>query len=176
MKRIIIGALVALTALGGVASADRGWRGRDVRHSQGGVTVAPSRGYYNQRPAYNRGHNRSYDRGHNRSYNRGYYVQRPTYRYVRRPIYVQRPVIRYRYVNYYQQPQVLVENYPARAGYYWVAGKWIWTGYEWSWQAGYYAPDPNATDYYSNTQSSEYYENPSYDPNYAPSYDYNNGY
>ena len=162
MKRIIFSALVALTAFGGVASADRGHG--NPRHAQGGVTVTPS-----SRGQWNRGYDnraRTYNRGYTRGYNRGY-VSRPAYRYVRRPIYVRRPVIRYHYYNYYQRPAVLVENYSSMPGYYWVAGQWNWDGYEWIWTPGYYAPDPNAQGYYSNSYSNGYYEqNPSYDPNY----------
>src|SRR5262245_28524820 len=132
MKRIILSALVALTAFGGVASADRGHGG--VRHSQGGVSVTHSHGRYVQprHVAYNRG-----------------YVSRPSYRYVRRPIYVQRPHIAFHYRNYYQRPVVLAENFAAMPGYYWVAGQWNWNGYEWLWTPGHYEPDPNAAGYYS---------------------------
>ncbi|HEU4611898.1 MAG TPA: hypothetical protein VFS15_07465, partial [Kofleriaceae bacterium] len=63
-------------------------------------------------------------------------------RFVRRPIYVKAPRIRYRYYNYYQRPAVLVENYAPMTGYYWVAGQWSWNGYEWIWTAGHYEPDP----------------------------------
>jgi hypothetical protein len=76
-------------------------------------------------------------------------------RVVRRPIYVQAPRVRVRYYNYYQQPQVLAENYAPMTGYYWVAGQWTWTGYEWTWTAGHYEPDPSYVE---------------------PSYDYNAGY
>jgi hypothetical protein len=165
MKRIILSTLVALTALGGVASADR-WQ--SPRHAQGGVTVAPShrhyqqpRGYYQQRPRYT-------------TYSRGYYVARPTYRYVRRPIFVQRPVITYRYNNYAQRPAVIAESYSSMPGYYWVAGHWDWSGYQWQWNPGHYEPDPNAAGYYSNDYDSTYYQsNPSYDQSYQsnPSYD-----
>lgn len=177
MKRIIVSALVALTAFGGVAAADHGRR--DTWRAQGGVTVTPSHGNWQQRPRYttNRGYNRGYT-----TYNRGYYVARPSYRYVRRPIYVQRPVIRYRYTSYYQRPAVIVENYNAMPGYYWVAGQWTWNGYEWIWAPGHYEPDPQASGYYSNTYGSGYYENPYYSsdaPNYDSSYDsgyYDNSY
>jgi len=157
MKRIILSALVALTAFGGVASADR-WRG-DTRHAPGGVTVSPSRGYYQQGPRYTRERPRHYNRG---------YTARPMYRYryMRRPIYVQRPVVQYRYHDYYQRPAVLAENYNAMPGYYWVAGQWSWNGYEWTWQAGHYEPDPNAQGYYSNTAGSSYCDNPQYDSSY----------
>ena len=173
MKRIILSALIALTAFGGVASADH-WRGGGTHRAQGGVVVTPSRGgghWQSSRPRY------TYSRGYHRGYNRGYTI-RPQirYRYVRRPIYVQRPVIQYRYYDYYQRPSVLVENYGARPGYYWVSGQWSWNGYEWLWTPGHYEPDPNATGYYSDTQSTDYYANPSYDPNYQYEYDQYNGY
>jgi hypothetical protein len=165
MKRIILSALVALTALGGVASADRG-HGQSPRHAQGGVVVTPSRGHYQQ----SRGHYQQRPRYVQRNYR---YVSRPAYRYVRRPIYVQtRPVIRYRYTNYYQRPSVIAENYNTMPGYYWVAGKWDWNGYEWQWTPGHYEPDPNAQDYYSNSYDSQYYQsNPYYDSSYQQPYD-----
>jgi hypothetical protein len=79
---------------------------------------------------------------------------------VRRPIYISRPVIRHRYYNYYQRPALIVENYSAMPGYYWVAGRWTWDGYEWIWQPGHYEPDPNYVD-------------PGYvDPGYADPYYY----
>ena len=82
---------------------------------------------------------------------------------VRRPIYVQRPAIRYRYFNYYQRPAIIVENYPPRVGYYWVAGQWQWSGYEWIWQPGHYEPDPAYDQYNYNyapapTSGSVYYD------------------
>jgi hypothetical protein len=163
MKRIILSALVALTALGGVASADN-WRG-GVRHQQGGVVVHPSRGNYQHRGSYQQP--RGYVGYTRHAYGRSYVVSRPAFRYVRRPIYVQRPVIRYRYTNYYARPAVFVENYAAMPGYYWVAGQWNWNGYEWLWTPGHYEPDPNDAGYYSNAYSSQYLDNPYYDPNYS---------
>lgn len=143
MRRIIMFALVALTMFGGVAMADR-------RDHRGGVHVQQSRPrferHYNNGPRYERNHRYTSPR----------YVTRPSYRYVRRPIYVQRPVIRYRYYNYYQRPAVLVENYAAMPGYYWVAGAWSWNGYEWIWTPGHYEPDPNY----------QTYDQPTYDPSY----------
>ena len=138
MKRIII-TLLALATLGGVASADRG-RGPVVRdHRTWSRPTAPVRTYTPQRnwgrtyqqPRYS--HSRPTYTFHGRS----------NYRVERHPIYVQRPTIRYRYYNYYQRPALIVENYPAMAGYYWVAGQWQWNGYEWMWQPGHYEPDPN---------------------------------
>jgi hypothetical protein len=165
MKRIILSALVALTAFGGVASADR-WR--DTRRAPGGVTVE-SRGRWD-RGHWDRGNRGRWQQRQRYNHNRGY-VMRPQYRYryVRRPIYVQRPVIAYRYYNYYQRPTVLVENYSTMPGYIWVAGRWNWNGYEWIWQPGHYQPDPNAVGYYSDTHGQGYYDNPSYDPNYVDS-------
>src|SRR5689334_16986689 len=143
MRRIIITALIALTALGGVASADRGGHRRD----HGGVRVErvqPRSSYrYRQsrvRPSYR-------------------YTVRPQIRVVRRPIYVRAPVIRYHYRNYYQRPTLLVENYPAKPGYLWIAGQWTWNGYEWMWQPGHYQPDPNYPQYDYDTQ---YYDNDQY--------------
>jgi hypothetical protein len=76
-----------------------------------------------------------------RNYHNGY----------RRPIYVSRPIIRERYFNYYRRPALIVENYNAMPGYYWVAGGWTWNGYEWNWTAGHYEPDPNYVEpYYDN--------------------------
>ena len=138
MKRIIL-AIAAVALAGGVASADR-WHGgrggergeRHYEHSyrEGGVRVTPSyRGNYH--------------------YNGGYRYERPVYTggyrysYARRPIYVERPIIRTHYYDYRYRPQILVENYPARDGYYWVAGQWTWDGYEWIWTPGHYEPDPN---------------------------------
>jgi hypothetical protein len=131
MKRIIL-AIAAVAMVGGVASADRwhgnrgnGHRGAVVHsHREGGVRVTPvHRGHY-ARPVYNSGHR--------------YHAT-----YVRRPIYVARPVIRTHYYDYRYRPQVIVENYPVRAGYYWVNGQWSWNGYEWLWTPGHYEPDPN---------------------------------
>jgi hypothetical protein len=77
---------------------------------------------------------------------------RPYYGHVRRPIFVSRPIIRERYYNYYRRPSLIVESYNTMPGYYWVAGSWTWTGYEWVWQPGHYQPDPNYVDsgYYDN--------------------------
>ena len=65
---------------------------------------------------------------------------------VRRPIFVARPVIHQRYFSYYQRPALIVENYSATPGYFWVPGAWSWNGYEWIWQPGHYQPDPNYID------------------------------
>jgi hypothetical protein len=174
MKRIILSALVALTALGGVASADRR---PDVRDHRGGVYVQDSRPRhqyrerYQQRPRYQ--HRQQY------RHNNARVIVRPSYRYVRRPIYVQRPTIAVRYYNYYQRPQLVSENYSAMPGYYWVAGQWSWNGYEWIWTAGHYEPDPSYSGYYSNNYDAQYYQqNPAYDPSYQydQSYQYDPNY
>ncbi len=90
---------------------------------QGGVHV--NGGYRYTRPVYNSGYR---------------------YNYVRRPIYVQRPIIRQHYYDYRYRPELIVENYGARPGYYWVNGTWQWSGYEWVWYPGHYQPDPNYVD------------------------------
>lgn len=160
MRRIIITTLVALTALGGVASADRGHRDhhRNDRnngswHANGGVTVQRRA----QRPVVRYQSQPRYTSSYR-------YQPRSYTRVVRRPIYVQRPVIRYRYYNYYQRPTLLVENYPARDGYYWVAGQWSWSGYEWIWTPGHYEPDPSYdSQYYDNSYDSSYTNGGYYD-------------
>ena len=146
MRKAIL-SLVALGLFSGVAAADRhsgGWSrgdrgGRVIVHNNnsgwghswnGGVRVTT--------PRYNYG-------TYHRNYGRGYVA--------RRPIYVQRPLIRHRYVNYYERPALIVENYPPMDGYIWVAGAWQWNGYEWIWQPGHYEPDPAYTSGYYNDGS-----------------------
>jgi hypothetical protein len=144
MRRIILLALIALTATAGTAAADRDNR-RGDRH-----------GYRD-----NRGGNRHTVRDHRRdNYRRDY---RPTYRrdhrrYDHRPVYhnngryvfrngrsfnYRRPVINYRYTNYRVRPQIIVENYDTVPGYIWVRGNWSWNGYEWIWNPGHYVIDSN---------------------------------
>ncbi len=133
MKKTLVVSVLTLAVLGGVASADHGhgrWNRGGWRASagwSGGVRVTAPRVVVLPRVVVQQPRRVS--------------VQ-PT-RVVRRPIYVQRPVIRYRYTNYYARPSVLVENYAPMTGYYWVAGSWGWNGYEWMWTAGHYEPDPN---------------------------------
>ena len=163
MKRIIL-ALACVGLAGGAASADRwhGGGGRGEFHGgghaefhgrgefhgggggvvvrdhrwEGGVHVSPGYGGYRyERPVYNGGYR--------------------NYGYVRRPIYMERPIIRQRYYDYRYRPEVIVENYGVRPGYYWVNGAWQWNGYEWIWYPGHYEPDPNYVD-------------PAYDYNYSP--------
>lgn len=159
MKRIIM-AVAAVALASGVASADRrhggggrggewhggGGRGVVVRdHREGGVRVTPS-----------------YHGDYRGNWGGGYRYSRPAYNggyrwggYARQPIYVERPLIRTHYYDYRYRPQILVENYPMRAGYYWVAGHWDWNGYEWMWTPGHYEPDAG---YYNNA----YYGNGAY--------------
>ena len=138
MRKVIL-ALVSVGLMSGVAAADRhhgGWSGggRVTAHDNhnnhgswsGGVRVTPHRNFVE-----NRNYHRSWNRG-------GSYV-----RVARRPIYVQRPVIRHRYFNYYQRPAIIVENYNPMEGYIWVPGQWQWSGYEWIWQPGHYEVDAN---------------------------------
>ena len=141
-------ALLAVTALGGTAMADRdNHRGRDRR----GPVVRDHRPTNNG--GWNRRDNRRYDN------NRRVVVRRaPRYRIERRPVFVnrnrfvfhngitrvyQRPVIKYRYYDYRVRPQPIVENIQPVPGYIWVAGQWTWNGGEWTWSAGHYAVDPN---------------------------------
>ena len=150
MRRIVTIALVCLTSLGGVAAADRGnHRGAapTVReHRSGGVSVQPT--WRHSAPRYQ---------------SSAYRYQQPRFhsnvRVVHRPIYARsRPVIRYRYVNYYQRPAVIVERPASLAGYFWVNGSWQWNGAEWLWQPGHYEPDPSYSgDYYAPSYDSGYY-------------------
>lgn len=147
--------LLALTCLGGVASADRGHGNRgnhgNAGHAPGGVVVRDHR-------TYNRQPTRQYSQPRRAEPRRVRYERRPVYysnnRYTFRGGYVRtyhRPVIRYRYYNYNVRPQLIIEQQEAVPGYIWVSGQWQWNGYEWTWQQGYYAPDPSY-----QTQSYEY--------------------
>ncbi len=158
--KIIPMALIALTLSGGVALADRDrGRGRDVSHRQGGVQVTPSRGHDRVRYDNDRRYDRRYDRRDNRRYDRTVRVQRsrPTFRnnrfYFTGGHYqaYQRPVIQYRYRNYYQRPALVVENIQPVSGYIWVQGNWQWDGYEWQWMPGHYEVDQSYQEpYYDN--------------------------
>ena len=154
MRRIIILALLTLTTLGGVAFADR-----DRDHRRGGVRVDRQHQRGVERPAYryNNTPRYTYSRPTYRYTRPSYNYSRPTYSSYRRPIYVQRPVIRYRYYNYYQRPSLIVENYPAMDGYTWVPGQWAWNGSEWIWNPGHY--EPIAPTYYDGdtTYNPDYY-------------------
>ena len=168
MRRIIF-TLLALMLLGGVASADRDWRrrGRDTSHHPGGTVVRDHRHHDSYRGDRDRPRYRDY-----RSYNRVRVDRRPVYvnngRFVFHGGYTRnyhRPVIRQRYYDYHYRPQIIVENYDPVPGYIWIQGHWHWSGYEWVWTNGYYAPDPNWTEpYYQDSyyDNSSYYDNGSY--------------
>ena len=52
-----------------------------------------------------------------------------------------RPHFREHYYNVHVRPAVIVEHYDPVPGYVWVAGNWSWSGREWIWNDGYWAPD-----------------------------------
>ena len=146
MRRILPLALLALTLLGGVATAD--WdRGRDRgrrhdrydRHDRGGVVVRDHRDYRR-------------DRRDRRAVSRNrVYVSNGRYVFsggVSRS-YV-RPVIRHRYYEVRVRPTIIVENYDPVPGYVWVTGSWQWNGYEWTWMSGHYAPDTRYRVWYDD--------------------------
>lgn len=159
----------------GVASADREWRRH--RDASGGTVIRDSRYRDYERPRV-----RDYSRY--RNYNRVRVDRRPVYvnngRFVFHGGYYKpyrRPVINYRYYDYRVRPQIVVENYDPVPGYIWVQGQWHWSGYEWIWQSGHYAPDPNWSQPYYNDSyydNSSYYDNESYYDN--SSYDDNSSY
>jgi hypothetical protein len=60
------------------------------------------------------------------------------------------PVIQTRYYNVRYRPQLVVENYEAVPGYIWVRGSWSWTGREWRWNSGHFAPDMRYSNYYDD--------------------------
>ena len=142
MRRILPLTLMALTLLGGVASADRhrGDRGRrDGYQPRGGVVVRDHREY---RP-----------------------VRRERRAVVRNTVYVSngryvfnggvsrtyvRPVIRHRYYDVRVRPSIVVENYDPVPGYIWIQGRWQWNGYEWLWVSGHYAPDTRYRVWYDD--------------------------
>ena len=144
MRRILPLTLLALTLLGGIATADR-YRDRDRgrRYDRsGGVVVRDNRDYRPARPVYR---------------DRRVVTRSPVYvsngRYVFHGgvsrAYV-RPVIRTRYYDYRIRPTIIVENYDPVPGYVWVRGHWQWNGGEWLWTSGYYAPDARYQVYYSD--------------------------
>lgn len=163
MKRIIL-AVACVGLAGGVASADRfhggGGRGevRGGGHAEfhgrgefrggGGPVVRDHRYEGGVHVTNGARYNGGYREGGYRNYNGGYRYNSGGYgygynNYGRRPIYMARPIIHERYYDYRYRPELIVENYGARPGYYWVNGSWQWSGYEWIWQPGHYEPDPN---------------------------------
>jgi hypothetical protein len=130
---------MALTLLGGIATADRYRRGGDRRGGDRGVVV---RDHRDSRPV--RRERRAVVR--NTVYhNNGRYVFHGgiTRSYVR-------PVIRTRYYDVRVRPTIIVENYEPVPGYIWVQGHWQWNGYEWIWTSGYFAPDTRYRVYYDD--------------------------
>ncbi|MGE3457281.1 MAG: hypothetical protein AB7O24_19365 [Kofleriaceae bacterium] len=94
----------------------------------------------------NRDHRRVERRG---SYRRPIYVSGNRYSFGNGRYYTyRRPVIKYRYRNYYQRPAVIVESYDPVPGYIWVQGNWQWNGVEWIWQPGHYEVDATSYDTY----------------------------
>jgi hypothetical protein len=159
MRRLLVLSTLLLVLSGGVALANPGrggggtvrdhrafvgngrptggWNGdgRSNRGSwSGGVNVGPAIG---GRAGWNGGNARW--NGGDHGYSGGSRA--------RGPIYMPRPIIRQRYSNYYQRPSLIAESYGAMPGYSWVAGAWLWNGYEWIWQPGHYQPDPGYTTY-----------------------------
>ncbi len=157
MKKLIPLTALALGLTGGVALADRdhGSRSASVEHrgnsNHGTTTVVRDHGNaYRGNGNWNHGNTVVVRDNHNgyRNWNGGnrvivnsHYGHGYGYGYARRPIYVSRPIIRERYYNYYRRPALIVENYNAQPGYFWVAGAWSWSGAEWIWQPGHYQPD-----------------------------------
>jgi hypothetical protein len=144
MRRIIF-TVLALSLVGGVASADRGHR-RGRHHHSGGVVVRDQR---HREPV------RVERRDRGRDTRRARVERRPVYVNNGRFVFhggitrtYSRPVIQYRYRDYNYRPAIIAETYDPVAGYIWVQGRWSWTGYEWSWVGGYYAPDPSYQDQY----------------------------
>lgn len=167
MRRISF-VLIALMVLGGVASADRErWRRhRDGSDRSGGTVVRDHR--YRDTVRVNQDRPRYYN-----NHNRVRVERRPVYLSNNRFVFnggvtrhYQRPVIRQRYYDYRYRPQLIVEHCEPVPGYIWIQGHWHWSGYEWIWTNGYYAPDQNYQDshyddgYYGN---SGYYDSSGYD-------------
>ena len=149
MRNFLIAAL-ALAMFSGVASADRGGRGRG--HNKGPV-VRDHRNGPPQRV------NRPARRADRRAVNRQtVYVTDGRFVFANGTTRVyRRPAVR-RYYNASVRPRLIVESYPAEPGYIWVRGGWTYVGSEWQWGGGHYAPDP---------QYQTYYDDGSYD--YSPS-------
>jgi hypothetical protein len=145
MRRTVLFSLVLLTFMGSIAFADRdrrrdrGYHSRDrgatvVRHPQRDHRRAPvvvdrraPRRVIERRPIHVQNGHYRFHNGVTRTYNR--------------------PVIRQRYVDYRVRPQIIVEHYDPVPGYVWMQGSWQWSGYEWQWVPGYYAPDASYTFY-----------------------------
>ncbi|MBA3500222.1 MAG: hypothetical protein M4D80_09920 [Myxococcota bacterium] len=145
MIRLLVTALT-FTLFTGVATADRKGRGDkgrgDNRHDNRPV-VREHRGDSRAQPQ-NRGNRRVVHRGPVRA-NNGRFVFAGGVTHV-----YSRPVIRARYTNQRVRPAYVVENFTPVPGYVWVRGGWTWSGAEWRWGGGYYAADPQYTNYYTD--------------------------
>lgn len=142
MIRLLITALT-FTLFTGVAIADRHDRRSDDRRNNRPV-VRDHRGDHNRAHPQRRGDRRVVKRGPVRASNgRFVFAGGVTHVYAR-------PVIRARYDNVRVRPAYIVENHTPVPGYVWVRGGWTWSGAEWRWGSGYYAADPQYTNYYSD--------------------------
>jgi len=139
MVRLLITALT-FTLFTGVAIADRHHGRGDNRR---GPVVRDHRDNHRVQPQH-RGDRRVIHRGPVRASNgRFVFAGGVTHVY-------SRPVFHARYYNRRVRPAYVVENYTPVSGYVWVRGGWTWTGAEWQWGGGYYAADPQYTNYYSD--------------------------
>ena len=142
MRRIILLALIAITATAGTAAADRDHRRGDRQ------TYRDHRGSNHRNVRDHRDYRRDNRRDYRRNHNHRQFDRRPIYhsngRYTfrnGRSFNYRRPVINYRYTNYRVRPTILVENYDTVPGYVWVTGNWAWNGGEWIWTPGHYVID-----------------------------------
>ena len=184
MRRILSLSVLALVLSGGAAFADRGGNVRD--HRGGSVSSPGSRGSHGGNGGFidrgahgGRGGNGGFiDRGSRSGYNSGNYnrggFNRGSYNTghaSRRPVYLNNGRFNFgggvsigwnvpattRHYDYRYRPTAVLETPQPVAGYLWVPGQWRWTGYEWSWSAGYYQPDPAYQSGYQNSYPSEGY-------------------
>jgi hypothetical protein len=142
MVRLLITAL-ALTLFSGVAFADRHKHRRDDDRRDNRPTVRDHRDNKRAHPQH-RGDRRVVQRGPVRARDgRFMFAGGVTHTY-------NRPVIRARYYNRRVRPAYVVEHHTPVPGYVWVRGGWTWSGAEWRWGGGYYAADPQYTNYYDD--------------------------
>ncbi len=144
IRLLVTGLTVAL--LGGVAVADRQHDRRDKHREKRTVVGDRDRGQQPRR--VNRPAQRSNRRAISRRpihANNGAFV---FHNGIRRTY--TRPVIQARYYNVRVRPQLVVENYEGVEGYVWVRGSWSWTGREWRWNSGHFAPDMQYSTYYDD--------------------------
>jgi hypothetical protein len=141
MIRLLVTGLT-LTLLSGVAMADRQHDRRD-NHREKRSDVRDSQPRRVNRPAQ-RSNRRAISRRPIHA-NNGAFV---FHNGIRRSY--TRPVIQARYYNVRYRPQLVVENYEAVPGYIWIRGSWNWTGREWQWNGGHFAPDMQYSNYYDD--------------------------